>query len=102
MKKAKHFYNLQDNKGNTVSIDLNNYKIVCNATGERKRFYHKYLADMIERRYENNIDLFRETYASRQPVSVNERKSRRLQSQIERAQQRLNDLLARQQQLAVE
>lgn len=100
MKKQKHFYTLLNNAGNEVQIDLNNYKITCNATGERKRFYHKYLADMIARKYENNIDLFRETYQSRQPVSAAERKSRQLQAQIERAQSKLNELLSRQASLA--
>ena len=92
MKKQKHFYTLLNSAGNEVQIDLNNYKITCNKTGERKRFYHKYLADMIARKYENNIDLFRDTYTSRSAADPVTRKRERLESRIDRLFKQINIL----------
>ena len=65
-RKAKKFYNLKNAAGNPVKIDLNNYKVQCTVTGVRKGFYHAYLAGLIERDYDNNIDTFRTTYVSRE------------------------------------
>ena len=64
--KAKSFYTLKNHAGRDVQIDLNNYKVTCTVTGNRKKFYHKYLAGLIARDYDNNIDLFRTTYVSRE------------------------------------
>ena len=61
-------------------------------TGARKQFYHKYLAGLIERDYDNNIDTFRTTYVSRagKPTRT---QAERLNDQIERARARLNELI---------
>ena len=64
--KAKQFYTLKNQDGRDVQIDLNNYKVTCTVTGKSKKFYHVYLAGLIERDYDNNIDLFRTSYVSRE------------------------------------
>ena len=64
-RRTKVFYTLKDKNLNDVQIDLNNYRVICNKTGARKSFYHKYLHNLIQRKYRNNIDLFRESYVSR-------------------------------------
>ena len=92
MKKQKHFYTLLNSAGNEVQIDLNNYKITCNKTGDSKSFYHKYLADMIARKYQNNIDLFRDTYTSRAAADPVTRKRERLESRIDRLFKQINIL----------
>ena len=101
MKRTKHFYSLLDNAGQSVQIDLNNYKCICNKTGEHKRFYHKYLAGLIERKYNNNIDQFRTQYVSRQPVDVNQKRAQQLIKRIDRLTIQLNQAIQeRDQQLA--
>ena len=81
-RKAKVFYTLQDAYGKDVNIDLNNYRVICNKTGKRKSFYHKYLHNLIQRKYEGNIDRFRTEYVSREAApDKNERsESTRLNS----------------------
>ena len=75
-RKAKIFYTLQDAYGKDVSIDLNNYRVICNKTGKRKSFYHKYLFNLIHRKYEGNICLLytspspRDQRGSRMPSSA--------------------------------
>jgi outer membrane murein-binding lipoprotein Lpp len=100
MKRTKHFYSLLNNAGDSVQIDLNNYNVICNDTGERKRFYHKYLAGLIKRKYDNNIDLFRTSYRSRQPVDQATKQARKIQARIDRLTTQLNQ--AREDQLAIQ
>ena len=84
-RKAKQFYTLKDKNLNDVQIDLNNYRVICNKTGKRKSFYHKYLHNMIVTKYNSNIDLFREGYVSREAgPSRNERKVQQIQARIDR------------------
>ena len=84
-RKAKQFYSLLNRAGKQVNIDLNNYKVTCTVTGNSKSFYHKYLYNMIVTRFESNIDLFRETYVSREAgPSKNERKVQQIQDRINR------------------
>lgn len=92
--RTKHYYTLLNRDGREVSIDLANYKVRCTITGARKRFYHKYLAGLIERDYANNIDTFRDTYVSRagRPTKT---QAERLEDQIDRARARLNQLLGK-------
>ena len=92
-RKAKQYYTLKDKNLNDVQIDLNNYRVICNKTGARKSFYHKYLHNMIQNKFNGNIDLFREGYVSRQAgPSKKDRQVAQLQAQIERARARLNQL----------
>lgn len=82
-RKTKHFYTLNNAAGAPVNIDLNNYKVTCVKTGKSKSFYHKYLFNLISRKYEGNIDLFRTTYQSREAApSREERRKQQLQERI--------------------
>ena len=92
-RRAKVFYTLQNAAGKDVSIDLNNYKIVCNKTGKSKQFYHKYLAGLIERKYGNNIDRFRTEYVSREAAPTsNERRKNQLIERIQKLSVQLSNL----------
>ena len=92
-RKAKQYYTLLNRDGREVQIDLNNYKVTCVKTGKRKSFYHKYLHGLIQNKYAGNIDTFRDTYTSREAApSKKDRQVARLQAQIERTRDRLNQL----------
>ena len=94
-RKAKVFYILQDAYGKDVNIDLNNYRVICNKTGKRKSFYHKYLFNLISRKYEGNIDRFRTEYVSREAApSKNERRAKQLQERIDRLYYQIRELKA--------
>ena len=95
-RKAKQFYTLKDKNLNDVQIDLNNYKVTCTVTGKRKSFYHKYLHNLIQSKYNSNIDLFREGYVSREAApSKQERQVQQLRAQIDRTRARLASLTER-------
>ena len=64
-RKAIHNYSFQSDEG-TVEIDLNNFTAVCSVTGNPKKFYHSYLANLIATKYDNNITTFNNTYVSRE------------------------------------
>ena len=84
-RKAKQFYSLLNKDGKQVNIDLNNYKVKCSVTGNIKSFYHKYLHNMIVTKFDSNIDLFRDTYVSREAgPDKNERKVQQIQARINR------------------
>ncbi len=92
-RKAKQFYSLLNKAGKEVNIDLNNYKVTCTVTGNSKSFYHKYLHNMIVTKFESNIDLFRETYVSREAgPSKNERKVQQIQDRIDRYFKQISNL----------
>jgi len=92
-RRAKRFYTLQTAAGNDVRIDLNNYRVICNKTGKRKSFYHKYLHNLIERKYGNNIDRFRTEYVSREAApDQNERRVKQLQERISRLYVQISNL----------
>ena len=92
-RKTKQFYTLKDKNLNDVQIDLNNYKVTCNATGKRKSFYHKYLHNMIVSKYNSNIDLFREGYVSREAApGKNERRKNHLIARIQKLSVQLSNL----------
>jgi hypothetical protein len=93
-RKAKQFYTLKDKNSKDVQIDLNNYRVICNKTHERKRFYHKYLFNLIVRKYNGNIDTFRETYTSRSGDGGQARKIAQLQQSINRHLHKVNQLRA--------
>ena len=92
-RKSKVFYILQDAHGKDVNIDLNNYKVICNKTGKSKSFYHKYLFNLIHRKYEGNIDRFRTEYVSREAApDRNERKAAHIISRIQKLSVQLSNL----------
>ncbi len=92
-RRAKAYYTLQNATGKDVSIDLNNYKIVCNKTGKTKSFYHKYLAGLIERKYGNNIDRFRTEYVSREAApDKRQRRATLLVTRIQKLSIQLSNL----------
>ena len=92
-RKAKAIYILQDAYGKDVNIDLNNYRVICNKTGKRKSFYHKYLYNLIMRKYEGNIDRFRVEYVSREAHDPTAAKVKAIQARIDRLTSQLNDLI---------
>ena len=92
-RKSKVFYILQDAHGKDVNIDLNNYRVVCNKTGKLKSFYHKYLFNLIHRKYEGNIDRFRTEYVSREAApGKNQRRAAQIISRIQRLSVQLSNL----------
>lgn len=92
-RRAKVFYTLKDKNLNDVQIDLNNYRVICNKTGKSKQFYHKYLHNLIVRKYQGNIDTFRTTYVSREAApSQNERRVKQLQQRISRLYVQISNL----------
>ena len=92
-RKAKVFYTLQNAAGNDVRIDLNNYKVKCNKTGKAKQFYHKYLFNLIHRKYAGNIDTFRTEYVSREAApNQNERRVKHLVERIQKLSVQLSNL----------
>ena len=92
-RKAKQFYTLKDKNLNDVKIDLNNYRVICNKTGKSKSFYHKYLFNLIHRKYAGNIDTFRTEYVSREAApSQNERKVKTLVERIQKLSVQLSNL----------
>jgi hypothetical protein len=92
-RRAKVLYTLKDKNLNDVRIDLNNYRVICNKTHKRKSFYHKYLHNLIVRKYNGNIDLFREGYVSREAApDRNERRAAQIISRIQRLSVQLSNL----------
>ena len=53
------------------TIDLNNYTAKCSVTGTDKKFYHSYLANLIETKYNNSFTFFEANYISREGKSSN-------------------------------
>ena len=89
----KQFYTLKNAAGRDVQIDLNNYKVQCVKTGKLKSFYHKYLFNLIVRKYQGNIDTFRTTYVSREAApSQNERRVKTLVERIQKLSVQLSNL----------
>ena len=92
-RKAKVFYVLQDAYGKDVNIDLNNYRVICNKTGKSKQFYHKYLFNLIHRKYEGNIDRFRTEYVSREAApDKNQRRAAQIIERIQKLSVQLSNL----------
>ena len=92
-RKAKVFYILQDAYGKDVNIDLNNYRVICNKTGKSKSFYHKYLFNLIVRKYEGNIDRFRTEYVSREAApDKNQRRAAQIIERIQKLSVQLSNL----------
>ena len=64
-RKAIKNYTFNSSEG-LVEIDLNNFTAICTVTGNEKKFYHSYLANLIATKYDNNITTFNNTYVSRE------------------------------------
>jgi hypothetical protein len=63
--KKVHNYKFSDQ-----TVNLNGYVAVCTKTGNEKRFYHSYLANMIEKKFNNDFTLFENTYISREGKGI--------------------------------
>ena len=100
-RKAVQNYNFETETNGTVSIDLNNYTAVCTVTGNPKKFYHSYLADMIKTKFDNNIDVFEQNYVSREGKAgnVNQRKVEDVRNRIGRLYNQIRELKAKRDQL---
>lgn len=81
-RKAVHNYSFEDQ-----TVNLNGYVATCTKTGNAKRFYHSYLANMIEKKFNNNFALFEETYVSREGKAGNSQKRK-----LETVEQRISKL----------
>lgn len=69
-RKKVHNYLFDNENDCKVEVNLNGYVAVCTVTGNEKKFYHSYLANMIEKKYDNNIDTFEQTYISREGKGI--------------------------------
>jgi hypothetical protein len=88
-RKAIHNYTF----GCGTTIDLNNYTAKCSATGNDKQFYHSYLANLIETKYDNSFTSFEANYVSREgKPSGDERKAEKLQDRIDRMYNQIKEL----------
>ena len=101
-RKAVHNYNFIDQNGTAVTVDLNSYVAVCSVTGNPKRFYHAYLANLINSKYDGNIDVFEQNYVSREGRSeeVAAKRSADLQDRIDSLYDKIATLKSKQQELA--
>lgn len=93
------FYTLLDAHGRDVRIDLNNYRCICNITGRRVTFHHKYLFGLIHRKYEGNIDRFRVEYVTTQ-AAARQKRARDIQRRINLLTVQLQGLMNEKRQLA--
>jgi len=99
-RRAAKFYTLLNHLGRDVTIDLNNYRCICNITHKRSTFHHEYLNGLIHRKYQGNIDLFRDTYVTTQ-AAARQRRARDIQARIDRLTSQLNTLMQQKNQLSV-
>ena len=95
-RKAVHLYTFNSSAGQ-VKIDLNNYTATCSKTGQPKRFYHAYLANLISTKYDNNISTFEDTYVSRagRAAELPLKKATDLQARIDRMYSQIRVLKAK-------
>ena len=94
-RKAIHNYTFNSSEGE-VQIDLNNFTAVCTVSGNQKKFYHSYLANLIATKYDNNITTFNNTYISREGKSsfVNQNKVNQIESRISKLYTKIAELKA--------
>lgn len=83
------------------TVNLNGYVAICNVTGNEKRFYHSYLANMIEKKFNNNFANFEDTYISREGKSEgnNQRKVDSVEERITKLYVKIRELKALRDQL---
>ena len=96
-RKAIQLYTFNNTSGESVDIDLNNYTAKCSVTGEPKKFYHSYLANLIQTKYDNNISTFEMTYVSRsgRTSQAPAKKATQLQTRIDRMYDQIKLLKAK-------
>ena len=94
-RKAVQLYTFNSSAGE-VKIDLNNYTARCSVTGQPKKFYHSYLANLITTKYDNNISTFEDTYVSRagRSAEIPTKKANALQARIDRMYDQIRTLKA--------
>jgi hypothetical protein len=83
-RRAIHNYTFEDKE-----VDLNDYTATCTITGESKKFYHSYLANMIVTKYNNKFSDFESGYVSRSGKSLARESLKQVQ-----IQDRINKLYA--------
>ena len=95
-RKAVQLYTFNSSAGE-VKIDLNNYTARCTITGAPKKFYHVYLANLINTKYDGNISTFEDTYVSRagRSAEIPGKKANELQARIDRMYAQIKLLKAR-------
>ena len=99
-RKAIHNYTFNSDEGD-VQIDLNNFTAVCTVTGNEKKFYHSYLANLIVTKYDNNITTFNNTYVSREgkSVGVEQRKMDQIEVRISNLYNKISELKSKRDEL---
>ncbi len=100
-RKAIHNYTFNSDEGE-VQIDLNSFTAVCTVTGNSKKFYHSYLANLISTKYDNNITTFLNTYVSREGKSIGaeQRKMDAIENRISKLYTQIETLKAKKKELA--
>jgi len=95
--KKVHNYTFEDQ-----TVNLNGYVAICTVTGNEKRFYHSYLANLISTKYDNNFATFEATYVSREGRStfVSERKLTSVEDRISKLYSKIRELKAVRDELA--
>ena len=88
-RKKVHNYKFED-----CTVNLNGYVAICTVTGNEKRFYHSYLANMIEKKFNNNFNNFVENCVSREGKSgeVNTRKVAQIEERISKLYTTIREL----------
>ena len=88
-RKAIVNYNFADQ-----TVNLNGYVATCTVTGNEKRFYHSYLANMIEKKFNNNFAHFEATYVSREgkSIGVSVRKVEQVEDRISKLYNKIREL----------
>ena len=99
-RKAVHLYTFNSSAGE-VKIDLNNYTARCTITGAPKKFYHVYLANLINTKYDGNISTFEGTYVSRagRSAEIPGKKAKELDNRIGRLYAQIRTLKAKRDEL---
>ena len=87
--KKVHNYTFEDQ-----TVNLNGYVAICTITGNEKRFYHSYLANMIEKKFNNNFQNFVDNYISREgkSESVNLNKVKKVEERISNLYTKIREL----------
>jgi len=96
--KKVHNYTFEDQ-----TVNLNGYVAICTITGNEKRFYHSYLANMIVKKFNNNFSHFENTYISREGKSkfVNQNKVNQIEDRISKLYTKIAQLKSLRDELSV-
>jgi len=96
--KKVHNYTFSDQ-----TVNLNGYVAICTITGNEKRFYHSYLANMIVKKFNNNFSNFENTYISREGKStfVNQNKVNQIEDRISKLYTKITQLKSLRDELVV-